>query len=503
MADSTAEIVICGAGIAGVAAAYHLAVKQGIRDVVLVEQGAPLSLTSDKSTECYRNWWPGPGDAMVAFMNRSIDLIEEIARATDNRIQLNRRGYVYATADSARVPLLRQAAEQVAALGAGRLRIHGTTDDRRPTSNSNSGNQEAGNKSEGAEDGTRFAVLAGDRPSSVVDRQLTSRYTPALAQGFERQPDGADLLLDASLIRKHFPYLSERAIALLHARRCGWFSAQQLGMYMLEQAREHGVRLIRGQVAGVDIGGGRVRAVELACAGAATTIATGCFVNAAGPMQKAVGRMLGVDIPVFAERHIKVAFNDHLGVVPRDAPILIWTDDITLPWSDEERAALAEDDETRWLLGTFPAGVHCRPEGHGGSTSLLLLWNYHLDPVEPVFPIKVEAHYPELALRGMAVMIPGLARYFERAPKPYVDGGYYVKTRENRPLIGPLPVEGAYIVGALSGYGLMAACAAGELLAMHITGAGLPSYAPAFLLARYDDPEYRRLLESWPDQGQL
>src|SRR6185295_1217316 len=99
----------------------------------------------------------------------------------------NRRGYVYATADPARVPLLRQAAEQAAALGAGRLRIHGTTDDRRPTSNSNSGNQKAGNKSEGAEDGTRFAVLAGDRPPSVVDRQLTSRYAPALAQGFERQ----------------------------------------------------------------------------------------------------------------------------------------------------------------------------------------------------------------------------------------------------------------------------------------------------------------------------
>ena len=109
----------------------------------------------------------------------------------------------------------------------------------------------------------------------------------------------------------------------------------------------------------------------------------------------------------------------------------------------------------------------------------------------------------ELALRGMAVMIPRLAQYFDRAPKPYIDGGYYTKTRENRPLIGPLPIAGAYVVGALSGYGLMAACAAGELLAAHITGGPLPSYAPAFALARYDDPEYRRLLEEWPDTGQL
>src|SRR3954453_12065371 len=130
MSETTAEIVICGAGIAGAAAAYHLAVKQGLRDIVLVEPGAPLSLTSDKSTEAYRNWWPGPGDAMVAFMNRSIDLLEEIARATDNRIQLNRRGYLYATADPARISVLRHAAEEAAALGAGPLRIHGKNDER-------------------------------------------------------------------------------------------------------------------------------------------------------------------------------------------------------------------------------------------------------------------------------------------------------------------------------------------------------------------------------------
>ena len=67
--------------------------------MVLVDEGNPLSLTSDKSTEAYRNWWPGPDWAMTAFMNRSIDLIEGIARATGNRINLNRRGYVFATAD--------------------------------------------------------------------------------------------------------------------------------------------------------------------------------------------------------------------------------------------------------------------------------------------------------------------------------------------------------------------------------------------------------------------
>jgi glycine/D-amino acid oxidase-like deaminating enzyme len=100
-------------------------------------------------------------------------------------------------------------------------------------------------------------------------------------------------------------------------------------------------------------------------------------------------------------------------------------------------------------------------------------------------------------------MGPGLQRYFDKAPRPWIDGGYYLKTQENRPLIGPLPVRGAYLVGALSGFGVMAACAAGELLAAHVTGAALPHYAPAFALSRYQDPAYQKLLQDWGDTAQL
>src|SRR4029453_4472059 len=120
MSANTAEVVICGAGIAGIAAAYHLAVRHGVRGGVLGAEGAappgagalsqapdppPLSLTSDKSTECYRNWWPGPGDDMVALMNRSIDLLEELARESGNVFRRSRRGYLFAPADPAQVPV--------------------------------------------------------------------------------------------------------------------------------------------------------------------------------------------------------------------------------------------------------------------------------------------------------------------------------------------------------------------------------------------------------------
>ena len=58
-------------------------------------------------------------------------------------------------------------------------------------------------------------------------------------------------------------------------------------------------------------------------------------------------------------------------------------------------------------------------------------------------------------------------------------------------------------MGALSGFGVMAACGAGELLAAHVTDSKLPHYAPAFALERYEDPEYEKLLQNWGESGQI
>src|SRR5205085_12231624 len=149
----------------------------GVPNVTLVEPGNPLSLTSDKSTEAYRNWWPGPDQAMSAFMNRSIDLIEEIARATNNRINLNRRGYVFATADRGKIEFLQTMAQTAETRGGGPARFHDSA---------------------------------------------TSIYTPAAEHGFDFALAGADVITDANLIRRHFPYLAPATVAVAHARRAGW-----------------------------------------------------------------------------------------------------------------------------------------------------------------------------------------------------------------------------------------------------------------------------------------
>jgi glycine/D-amino acid oxidase-like deaminating enzyme len=216
-----------------------------------------------------------------------------------------------------------------------------------------------------------------------------------------------------------------------------------------------------------------------------------------------VGKMMSVEFPVFSELHLKMSFKDHLNILPRYAPMLIWSDPIRLPWSQEEREVLAESEETKPLLDELPSGVHTRPEGGAESDVVLGLWAYHTPPVEPLFPYSIDPRYPEMVLRGLATMVPGLKQYLDRLPKSFVDGGYYVKTRESRPLIGKLPVVGACVIAALSGFGVMSACGAGELLAAHVTGGPLPHYAPAFALERYQDSDYQKLLATLAESGQL
>ena len=454
---TSAQVVICGAGIAGISAAYHLAVRHGLREVLLVDPLPPLSLTSDKSSECYRNWWPGPGDAMVALMNRSIDLLEDLAEESGDIFHLTRRGYLYATADYAKIPGMIQAAQNISALCAGPLRLH--------------------------------TGSPGDPP-----------YQPAYAHGYQDQPDGADLLLDSTLLQQHFPCLSEQAIAALHVRRAGWFSGQQLGSYLLDQARQHGVRLLRGKIEAVEVRDGQVQAVRLADR---QRILTENLVIAAGPLLPRLAALVGLELPVYNELHLKVSFRDSLGIVPRNAPLLIWDDPQQLPWTSAERQLLAEEPEGQTLLGQLPSGAHTRPEGGTDADILLMLWAYHTTRLEPAWPIPGDPFYADVVLRGLSSMLPGLRAYFEHAPRPYIDGGYYTRTPENRPLIGPLPVRGAYLIGALSGFGLMSACAAGELLALHVTEGKLPPYAPAFRLERYQDTEYMESISQVEDSGQL
>jgi len=76
-------------------------------------------------------------------------------------------------------------------------------------------------------------------------------------------------------------------------------------------------------------------------------------------------------------------------------------------------------------------------------------------------------------------------------------------TDENWPLIGPMGVDGAFMVGALSGFGTMAACAAGSLCASWVSGSPLPDYAFDLSLARYRDKVLMTALQNSSNRGVL
>jgi glycine/D-amino acid oxidase-like deaminating enzyme len=399
-----AEVVIAGAGMAGIAAAHQFSVRAGISRIVLVDPREPLSLTSNKGTEGYRNFWPGPDDVMVRFMDRSIDLLEALDRDSGQAFDLNRRGYVFLTAD----------------LGeAERLRRH---------------------------DGPSAQFVEGGR-----------------------------------VIRTRYPFVTDRVVAMLHIRRAGFMDAVKLGHWLLARARAHGVDLVRDEVTGLDLENGRLAAVRLA---SGARIETRAFVLAAGPLLPPWEDRLHLGVPIVNEPHGKVSFEDEAGVVPRDIPMMIWNDPVDLD-----------------ALGTFPAGVHLRPRG---ARSLLGIWTYDARVEPPAFPPQFAEDYSRIVIGGLTAMVPGLARYAGRAHEGIVDGGYYCKTPDNRPLIGPTSLEGVYLLGALSGFGIMASQAAAELVAAHLLDQPLPEYAAAFRPARFDDPSYRSLLAQLDSKsGQL
>jgi glycine/D-amino acid oxidase-like deaminating enzyme len=437
-----ADVVVIGAGIGGVSAAFHLAVRHGLGRVVIVDPRPPLTLTSDKSTECYRNWWPSR--SMVGLMNRSIDLLEEMRWESDNAFGLNRRGYLYVTADRANLRAITEQAGQTSSFGAGAVRSH-----------------------------------PGRHP-----------YGPA--------DDGVDILSPAELAA-HFPYVTGNAVGAVHVRRAGWFSAQQLGAWMLDRSRRHGATLVRAEMLGIDVTRDRVSGVVLSDG---STIETPVVVAAAGPHSVRVAASAGVELPLFSELHLKVAFRDHLGIIPREAPMMIWSDPQRIEWSPQEQDELRMMGR-RDLLAEMPIFCHGRPEGGPESPYFLALWEYHREVLEPVWPIPDDPLYSEVVMRGLTTMVPGLAAYLDHLPEATVDGGYYTKTTDNRPLIGPAGPDGFHVVAGLSGFGVMVAAGAGDLVARHLTGSDLPDYAGAFLLSRYEDPRYLEEMAGQAESGQL
>jgi glycine/D-amino acid oxidase-like deaminating enzyme len=175
-----------------------------------------------------------------------------------------------------------------------------------------------------------------------------------------------------------------------------------------------------------------------------------------------------------------------------------------IDWSAEERALLAADENYKHLAGIMPGKVHRRTDSSSQRRSLELGWAYNREYCEPAWTPVLDDTFPEIVLRGAARLNPALKAYYDKLPatkNPH--GGFYTLTDENLPIIGPLQTEGVFVVAALSGFGTMASCAAGELCAQWIDGAELPAYARHLSLKRYADEPFMTALTLSDDRGVL
>lgn len=450
------DTVVVGAGIVGLACAYYLTKQHGLSRVAVVDSRDPMSLTSAQSGENYRNWWPHP--TMTAFTDHSIDLLEQVARETGDRINMTRRGYTLVTRRELPADLLEELHRGYAACPGQPIRVH----------------------------------REGD----------AGLYEPPSSSLWREAPTGVDVLCDPHAIRATFPSWAHDIKTVLHIRRAGSISGQQLGQYMLEVVRDSGGTLVRGEVRSVAETNPFV--VDIATEEGLLHLRADRIVNAAGPFLTDLASMLGEELPVRCVYQQKIAFEDRERAIPRTMPFTIDLDPHHLSWSEEERVLLAEVPEAKRLLGPMPGGIHCRPDGREDGSWIKLGWAYNDQDTDPHGEEPVDPQFPDTVLRAASLLHPGLAAYIGRLPRgAHHYGGYYAMTPENWPLIGPMKTPGSFVAGALSGFGTMAACAAGQACAAWVGGAKLPAYARDLSLARYEDPALMAELATLSSKGVL
>ncbi len=443
------EIAIVGGGIVGIACAYYLSQKYKKHNILLIDCRDPMSYTTAQSGDNYRDWWPS--QTMTAFTSHSIALMQDIARQTNNEIHLKQRGYLLCT-----------------------RRRH--IDDLLTTLNANY-----------------------DSASEQVRLYQNDRaYHDPFDADWQDSVTGVDILANPALIQQYFPWLSTEIQHAIHIRQAGDFSSQQMGQWMLAKLKQTGLQRLKGQL--INVQQNKDYQLEIETEEGVQTIHADIFINAAGPFLGEVAQMLGQNLPINNVFQQKIAFQDKLGAVSREQAFSIDIDNTQLDWTTEERKALEDDDELRWLSKPIDGGIHCRPEGQGNW--IKLGWAYNRATSIPkqqqelIQDKRFDHAFPEIVLRGAARLNPNLAPYIDSLPTGLVHyGGYYTLTDENWPLIGPLDHSGAFVAGALSGFGCMSACATGELCADWVNGGKLPEYAQALSLARYEDTKLMAELE--------
>ena len=454
MQTQSCEVLVVGAGIVGISAAYYLQKLNPLARIVLIDECQPMTFTSAQSGENYRNWWPHP--VMSQFTDRSIDLMEELSLASSGRTHLTRRGYVLATRRCDTHSLMSELEYGYSCAAQGSIRIHGDVS--------------------------------------------SDTYTSPANAAWQGAPEGVDVINNAAFISKQFPSFANDIKTVIHVRRAGSVDSQQMGQFMLESFKEAGGKLILGTVDSIDKTIGFTVCLE----NKALKINADKLVNAAGPFINTIAGMIDCHLPVTHTLQQKIAFEDRFAAIPRNMPFSIDLDAQYIDWTDEERELLRDDAQYARYAREMPGSIHCRPDGGDNGKWVKLGWAFNSDTSTPQRDSILNAEYPDIVLRGAARLNPALKNYYGKLPRNTRHyGGYYTLTDENWPLVGEMDVEGAYIVGAMSGFGTMAACASGELIAQWVYDLEKPEYAEALSPGRYQNEDLMSKVRALSSRGIL
>ncbi len=418
---SSKKIVICGAGVAGIATAYYLSKMSPNTEITLIDKNQPMAFTSSKSGENFRDYWPHP--SMEALSSHSIDLMEGLQKEYGvDAFRMEFSGYHFV---------------------------------------SHHANQ---------------PIFADDDAAEFRARN--------------------EVITDAAVIHEKHPYLAPNIQKSVFIKKAGNVDSITMGNKLLKVAKAEGLKLIEGEVKDINqVDGGFIIRLDNK-----QSIQADQIIIATGPFINHLAQMLSFEFPVWNTLQRKFLIPDPKKVIPADMPFTIYSDGQQLDWSTEEKAFFESEDNLKWLTKEFPGAIHIKPE----SGRIKMGWAFSTKTATPQWEIPPFDYFPQVVLKGASRFIPALADYAENMPTPLIEyGGYYTRTKENWPLVGPTEMDNVFVVGALAGFGSMTACAVGELCAQYISGEALPWYAAYFHPNRYDNPSMQVVLDNLDLDGQL
>ncbi|NUQ38096.1 MAG: FAD-binding oxidoreductase [Caldilineales bacterium] len=275
--------------------------------------------------------------------------------------------------------------------------------------------------------------------------QLQARVAFQQSHGLE---DVAFLTGEA--LHRRFPYLAAEALAATFRQRDGWLSAHEVIEGFRQAAARYRVTFrTRSRVEVLALAGGRVVGVRTP----EGVEGADAVVLAAGPFTAGLAATIGVALPLAAVRRHRFVIGEH-AAIPHTAPMTV-------------------DHDT---------GAHWRPEGPGAA----LAWAEPEPPSPPEVVVSPDPGFPFRVLEGVYRLSPFWLQVAEslKRDQVFLHAGQYTVTPDHNPLIGPVPgQEELWINSGFSGHGVMAAPAAGQLLADLIAGRR-PAAANPFALDR-------------------